>query len=72
MPTLEEISEQAALDAEKCVRDSMAIDYAWKTGHLDEWVDRKYAELIGETNGNGNPGASGNGGTTPDTGTNPG
>lgn len=64
MPTLQEISEQAAMDAEKCVRDSMAVDYAWKTGRLDEWLDRKYAELIGEPNGNGNAGSPDAGGDT--------
>lgn len=53
MPTLQEISEQAAAAHEKSVRESIEIDYAWKVGKLHEWVDKKYAELLGQSNGNG-------------------
>lgn len=61
MPSLEEIIEQGAASAERMMRESMAIDYAWMTGNLDEFVDRKYAQLMGELDGGsaggGNPGA---------------
>jgi hypothetical protein len=56
MPTLEEISQQAAADCERCVLESMQIDYAWMNGKLDEWVERKYARLMGdERNAGTNP-----------------
>lgn len=61
---LEELIEQSALDAEKCVRDSQLLDYAWMKDQrevaagrppqfLDAAIDRQYAELLGELSGNG-------------------
>ncbi len=65
MPTLQEISEQAAAAHEKCVRESMAMDYAYladmhdfeSTGkpgsRLHGFIEQKHQELIGGINGNG-------------------
>lgn len=62
MPTLEEISEQGAASAEKLIRESKAIDYAWlkdsiahtrgETPHyLHDFIDAQYAKAIGEFDG---------------------
>jgi hypothetical protein len=62
MPSLEEIANAGAASAEKCVRDSMAMDYAWmkdlrsiRSGQtpkeLDAWIDRRLEEL--KANGSG-------------------
>jgi hypothetical protein len=64
VPTLQEISEQGAAAAEQMVRECIEMDYAFETGNLQEWIDRKYARVKEETYGNGNPGPADNGGTT--------
>lgn len=62
MPTLEEISDAAAKQHEQCVRECIEMDYAFKVGKLDEWVNRKYQQLMGEAHG-GQP--VNDGGTNP-------
>ena len=47
MASLEDLSQRGALAAERCVRDSIEMDYAFQLGKLDEWIERKYAELLG-------------------------
>jgi len=47
MPTLEEISDAAAKQHEQCVRECIELDYAYQVGKIDEWVERKYQELMG-------------------------
>lgn len=61
MPTLEQISELAAEANEQMVREVIALDYAYKTGKLDDWMDRKYQQVM--------QAAYGDSGS--DTGTNP-
>jgi hypothetical protein len=70
MPTLEEISEQAAADAERCVRESVAMDYAWQQGKLADFLERKYAAVMeqcygGESSGVGGTGDGANPGANP-------
>lgn len=68
MPTLEELVESGAIAAERCVRESKLIDYAWladraeiargrEPHHFYELIDRQYAALLGAIDGdsNGNP-----------------
>lgn len=62
MPTLEEISDAAAQKHEQCVRECIEMDYAFKVGKLDEWVERKYQQLMSEADG-GQP--TNNSGTDP-------
>jgi hypothetical protein len=54
MPSLQEISEAAAAECERCVTRSMQIDYAWMTGRLDAWVEAEYARLMEITSGRNN------------------
>lgn len=70
MPTLQEISELGAASAERVIRESKAIDYAWlsdqvaiHTGrvphNLHDFIDSQFAASLGEFNGNGIGGSSG-------------
>ena len=60
MPNLQELSEQLAKDGERCVQESKLLDYAWlkdqrelqqgrEPHFLDDFIDRQFAELLGES-----------------------
>ena len=60
MPTLEEISESACEAHEQCVRESIAMDWAYQQGKLDEWCEAKYEQVMAAAYGR-------NSGTNPET-----
>lgn len=55
MPSLEAISESAIAAHEQCVRESIALDYAYQTGKLAEWVDNKYKQVMAAAYGSSGP-----------------
>lgn len=65
MATLEAISESAIAAHEQCVRESIALDYAYQAGKLDEWMDKKYNQVMAAAYGDSSNGA--NPGTNPGT-----
>lgn len=63
MVTLEEISESASAAHEQCVRESIAADYAYQAGKLDEWIDRKFNQVMAAAYGDSGTGSGTNPGT---------
>ncbi len=55
MATLEAISESAIAAHEQCVRESIALDYAYQDGKLDEWLDKKYKQVMAAAYGDSGP-----------------
>jgi hypothetical protein len=67
MPTLQEISEAGAMAAERCVKESIAMDYAYMAdmheiengrpgNRLHSLIGKLYGNAIGALDGNGNHG----------------
>lgn len=63
MTDLKTISESAIAAHEQCVRESIALDYAYQAGKLDEWLAKKYNQVMAAAYGDSNNGAGTNPGT---------
>lgn len=61
--SVESIIEEGLRQYEKSVQESIQMDIAWRAGYqvLDKWLDKKYAEVLGDLNVD-----SSSGGTGPD------
>lgn len=66
MPSgVESIIEEGLRQYEKSVKESIQMDIAWRAGWdvLDKWLDKKYAEVLGDLNVDS---SNSSGGTGPD------